>query len=93
MPLFAHPFPPSTNEQASGQPVGESHCRIIMDGPGSEADVLNDIFCGVVNAARQSVRIMTPYFLPTHGFMSALRSAVEGAQVFRRYTLFGLTLA
>lgn len=22
MPLFAHPFPPSTNEQASGQPVG-----------------------------------------------------------------------
>lgn len=22
MPLFAHPFPPLTNEQASGQPVG-----------------------------------------------------------------------
>lgn len=22
MPLFAHPFPPLTNEQASGKPVG-----------------------------------------------------------------------
>ena len=25
MPLFAHPLPPLTNEQASGQPVGRRH--------------------------------------------------------------------
>ena len=66
------PLPP-----ASALPTGESRCRIIMDGPGSEADVLNDIYCGVINAARQSVRIMTPYFLPSHGFVSALRSAAQ----------------
>lgn len=66
------PLPP-----ASTLPAGESRCRIIMDGPGSEADVLNDIYCGVINAARQSVRIMTPYFLPSHGFVSALRSAAQ----------------
>ena len=64
------PLPP-----ASSLPRGESRCRIIMDGPGSEADILNDIYCGVINAARKSIRIMTPYFLPSHGLVSALRSA------------------
>ena len=64
------PLPPATT-----LPRGESRCRIIMDGPGSEADILNDIYCAVINAARRSVRIMTPYFLPSHGLVSALRSA------------------
>lgn len=50
-------------------------CRVILDGPGSEADTLNDLFCGAVNCARRSVRIMTPYFLPSHDLMSSLRSA------------------
>ena len=63
-------LPPTTT-----LPRGESRCRIIMDGPGSEADILNDIYCAIINAARRSVRIMTPYFLPSHGLVSALRSA------------------
>lgn len=50
-------------------------CRVILDGPGSEADTLNDLFCGAINCARRSVRIMTPYFLPSHDIMSSLRSA------------------
>ena len=50
-------------------------CRVVLDGPGSEADTLNDLFCGAVNCARRSVRIMTPYFLPSHDLMSSLRSA------------------
>ena len=64
------PLPPTTT-----LPRGDSRCRIIMDGPGSEADILNDIYCAIINAARRSVRIMTPYFLPSHGLVSALRSA------------------
>ncbi len=64
------PLPPSSTE-----PRGESRCRIVIDGPGSDADVLNDLFCGVINTARSSVRIMTPYFLPSHDLMSSLRSA------------------
>ncbi|WP_297671049.1 phosphatidylserine/phosphatidylglycerophosphate/cardiolipin synthase family protein [uncultured Desulfovibrio sp.] len=64
------PLPP-----ASSLPRGDSRCRIIMDGPGSDADILNDVYCGVISAARTSVRIMTPYFLPSHGLVSALRSA------------------
>ena len=61
--------PPSTKAR------GNSRCRIIMDGPGSDDDPLSDIFCGVINAARHSVRVMTPYFLPSHGLVAALRSA------------------
>lgn len=60
---------------ATSLPRGGCRCRIIMDGPGSEADILDDIYCGVINASRKSVRIMTPYFLPSHGLVSALRSA------------------
>lgn len=54
---------------------GESRCRMILDGPGSNADVLNDLFCGIISAARRSVHIMTPYFLPSHELMAALRAA------------------
>lgn len=64
------PLPPPSTEAR-----GASRCRIIMDGPGSDEDPLSDIFCGVINAARRSVRIMTPYFLPSHGLVAALRSA------------------
>ena len=64
------PLPPG-----SCQARGKSHCRIVMDGPGNDTDTLNDLFCGAVNEARRSVRIMTPYFLPTHELTASLRSA------------------
>lgn len=56
---------------------GDSVARIIMDGPGNDADALNDLICGAINMARSHVRIMTPYFLPTHDLMAALRSAAQ----------------
>ncbi|MDR0815869.1 MAG: phospholipase D-like domain-containing protein [Desulfovibrio sp.] len=55
--------------------AGESRCRIVMDGPGSDTEVLNELFCGVISSAQHSVRIMTPYFLPSHDIMACLRSA------------------
>ena len=63
-------------------PTGQSYCRVIMDGPGNNADVLHDLYCGAINNASRSIRIMTPYFLPTHDLMAALRSAAQrGADV------------
>ncbi len=59
----------------SPSPVGHSYCRIVMDGPATDTDVLNDLYCGVINAARHTLRIMTPYFLPSHELVSSLRSA------------------
>jgi cardiolipin synthase len=58
-------------------PAGESRCRLIMDGPGSNIEILNEVFCGVISAARRVIRIMTPYFLPSHDIMASLRSAAR----------------
>jgi cardiolipin synthase len=57
--------------------AGKSLCRVVMDGPTTDTDVLNDLFCGVINAARRSIRIMTPYFLPSRDLVSSLRSAAH----------------
>ena len=67
------PLPQYPNSAARTE--NDCLCRVILDGPGSEADTLNDLFCGAINCARRSVRIMTPYFLPSHDIMSSLRSA------------------
>lgn len=56
--------------------TGKSRCRMIMDGPGA-GNTLEDLYCGVINAARKCVRIMTPYFLPSHALLAALRSAAQ----------------
>lgn len=56
---------------------GNCGCRVIVDGPGGDSDPLNDLICGAINLARKHVRIMTPYFLPTHDLMASLRSAAQ----------------
>ena len=56
-------------------PAGSHHCRVVVDGPGNDADVINDLICSAINMARKRVRIMTPYFLPSHDLMGSLRSA------------------
>lgn len=56
---------------------GDSLCRMVLDGPGTEADPLNDLYCGVIGSAQHTVRIMTPYFLPSHELIAALRSAAQ----------------
>ncbi len=50
---------------------------MVVDGPGNDADVLDDLISGAVNIAQSHVRIMTPYFLPSDGLMAALRSAAQ----------------
>lgn len=52
------------------------YCRMLMDGPGSTHDTIHDLFCAMISEARRSVRIMSPYFLPTHELTGALSSAV-----------------
>lgn len=66
------PLPPAT-----ALPQGASRCRVIMDGPGAGGNTLEDIYCGVINSARKCIRVMTPYFLPSHALVAALRSAAH----------------
>lgn len=54
---------------------GPSQCRVIADGPDETLDQLALVLQSAVSAARHSVRIMTPYFLPSRELMAGLQSA------------------
>lgn len=64
-------------EMPAVPPAGESRCRMVLDGPDSDADTINDLMAGAISGATRSVRIMTPYFLPSHELMTSLRSAAQ----------------
>lgn len=54
----------------------------IVDGPDEDLEVMPAAFFAALNAARDEVRIITPYFLPTHTLMASLRlCAIRGVKV------------
>lgn len=55
--------------------TGSSLCRVIADGPDETLDQLALVLQSAVSAARRSVRIMTPYFLPPRELLAGLQSA------------------
>lgn len=63
-------------ELSSSPTDGGASCRVIPDGPDDMMDALALTIQGVVSAARRSVDIMTPYFLPSRELIAALQSAV-----------------
>lgn len=54
---------------------GKAFCRTIIDGPDEDLDKLIAILVGAVSAARNSIRIMTPYFLPPRPLIGAMQAA------------------
>ncbi len=56
-------------------PAGDAMCRGITDGPNEDFEQLIWILLGAVNGARESVRIMNPYFLPYRELVGALNAA------------------
>jgi len=54
---------------------GSMDARLIMDGPGSTEEPIQNLICGVIGAAKQSITIFTPYFLPTRELIISLGSA------------------
>ncbi|RME91390.1 MAG: cardiolipin synthase [Verrucomicrobia bacterium] len=57
------------------KPVGDMLARAISDGPDEELDRLVLTLNGAFAAARRSIRIATPYFLPDATTISALNTA------------------
>ncbi len=51
-------------------------CRTITDGPDEDLDRLTFLFTAAISQAQESIRIMTPYFLPPREIIGALQSAV-----------------
>ena len=56
-------------------PAGDMDTRIVMDGPGTPSDAMQNLLCGVVSCAKLRVTVFTPYFLPTRELFSAFTSA------------------
>lgn len=62
--------------------IGDTSCRVIIDGPDENLDKLELTMIGAISAAKHSVRIITPYFLPSREMISALRtSSMKGVDV------------
>ena len=81
---FAEDWAFTTDEQLEGplwfpklEPRGETLARGITDGPDANIDALHWVFLAAVGAARRSIRVMTPYFLPDQVLLKALHLAAK----------------
>jgi cardiolipin synthase len=62
--------------------AGQTSAIGIVDGPDEDLEVMPAAFFAALNAAREEVSIITPYFLPTPILMAALRlCAIRGVKV------------
>ena len=62
--------------------TGSTSAIGIVDGPDEDMEVMPAAFFAALNAAREEVKIVTPYFLPNAVLMAALRlCAVRGVKV------------
>jgi cardiolipin synthase len=61
--------------QGKSAQEGSAACRVITEGPNEDLDKLVMILIGAVSAAKTSIVIMTPYFLPPRGLLAALQAA------------------
>jgi len=86
---FAEDWEFSTGEVLDGptwnpvlRPCGQSLCRGIADGPDIEHDKIRLTMLGAIACARQSIEIVTPYFLPEQPMIGALNvAAMRGVAV------------
>jgi cardiolipin synthase len=81
---FARDWSFTTREKLSGpawfpdlEPRGDVLARGIVDGPDRDINKLARVFLAAATAARRSIRIMTPYFLPDSVLMDALDLAAQ----------------
>lgn len=64
------------------EPAGEVLARGIPDGPDEDFEELRLVLLGAITSAKQSLRIVTPYFLPDSGLVGALNvAAMRGVNV------------
>lgn len=87
--IFAEDWRFATGEPLEGEAwfpnlatAGPASARGIPDGPDEDFQTLPWVILGAVASARESVRIVTPYFLPEADLISALNvAALRGVRV------------
>lgn len=63
-------------------PLGDSIARAVTSGPDQDLEKIELMILQAVGAARSSVKVMTPYFLPDDRIITALAlAAMRGVQV------------
>ncbi|MDT8409649.1 MAG: phospholipase D-like domain-containing protein [Wenzhouxiangellaceae bacterium] len=66
----------------SALPHGDCHCRALTDGPDEDLDHITMLLSAMIAQAKQSILIMTPYFLPPREIIGALQAAcLRGVEV------------
>lgn len=86
---FATDWAFTTRERLHGAPWfalptsnGPVLARGVTDGPDADIDHMRQVILGALAAARQRVRIVTPYFLPDEVLLSTLQTtALRGVEV------------
>ena len=62
--------------------IGNSRARVVTSGPDQDLEKIELLVLAAVGAARSSIRIMTPYFLPDDRIITALAlAAMRGVEV------------
>lgn len=57
--------------------AGEAVCQILPSGPEMERSVFYEVLMSAIFSARESIRIVTPYFVPDDAVILALSSATR----------------
>ena len=86
---FAEDWQFSTGEKLLGQHwfppnhiQGQVLARGVTDGPDKDFENVRWLFLGAISSARSSIQIVTPYFLPDSGMITALNlAAMRGVKV------------
>lgn len=87
--VFSEDWKFATGESLTGhcwfppvEPAGKLLARGIASGPDEDIEKVRLVMLGAIASARSSIRIVTPYFLPDAGLVSALTIAsLRGVQV------------
>ena len=75
-------FPEVEPDGDDGDGGGPVAARVVPDGPDEDLDKLRWTLLGALAAARRSVRVVTPYFLPDTDLVTALSTAaLRGVEV------------
>jgi len=62
--------------------IGDAWCRGIQHGPDENFETMSYTLMGAVSAARERIRIVTPYFLPDSAMLQTLQvAAMRGVEV------------
>lgn len=82
--VFAEDWTYTTGERLEGElwfppldAAGSTIARGIIDGPDIDFEKLENMLLGAVGVARESVRILTPYFLPDESLVRTLCIAAQ----------------